>query len=145
MNRTQKKRFEQAGWKVGTAGELLGLTEAEKAFVEAKLRLGDAVRTLRLRKHLSQAALAKLMGSSQPRVASLENRDLEVTLDLQMKAIFAASANARRDFQGPIKKWSATPRARPAATGGGAGRSASRVGSRARVASAASRSRALSR
>lgn len=138
MNRTQKKRFEQAGWKIGTAGELLGLTEAEEAFVEAKLRLGQAVRTLRLRKHLSQAALAKLMGSSQPRVAKLENRDPEVTLDLQMKAIFAASANARRDFQGLIKKWSAAPRARPAATGG-------RSGSRGRAASAASRSRALSR
>jgi hypothetical protein len=57
------------------------------------------------------------MGSSQPRVAKLENRDPEVTLDLQMKAIFAASANASRDFQGLIKKWAAAPRVRPPEAG----------------------------
>jgi hypothetical protein len=31
MKRTQKERFEQGGWKIGTASELLGLTEAEEA------------------------------------------------------------------------------------------------------------------
>ena len=125
MKRAQKKRLEQAGWKIGTASELLGMTEAEEALVEAKLRLGDAVRTLRVESHLSQAGLAKLMGSSQPRVAKLENRDPEVSLDLQMKAVFAASAEARREFQGLVKKWSTrrrpTRRAAPA-TGTRAGR-----------------------
>ena len=120
MNKAQKERFERAGWKVGTASELLGMTEAEEALVEAKLKLGAVVRTLRQRKHLSQAALAKLIGSSQPRVAKLENRDPEVSLDLQMKAVFAANPAARRDFQGLIKKWSAVQRARPAAVAAGA-------------------------
>jgi hypothetical protein len=55
------------------------------------------------------------MGSSQPRVAKVENRDPEVSLDLQMKAIFAASPDARRDFHGLIKKWSRGPqRSQPA-------------------------------
>lgn len=120
MNKAQKERFERAGWKVGTASDLLGMTEAEEALVEAKLKLGAVVRTLRQRKHLSQAALAKLIGSSQPRVAKLENRDPEVSLDLQMKAVFAANPAARRDFQGLIKKWSAGQRARPAAVAAGA-------------------------
>jgi transcriptional regulator with XRE-family HTH domain len=74
---------------------------------------GDAVRVLRQRKHLSQAGLAKLIGSSQSRVAKLENRDPEVSLDLQMKAIFAANPDARRDFQGLIKKWSVGRRRAP--------------------------------
>jgi len=65
-------------------------------------------------------ALAKLIGSSQPRVAKLENRDPEVSLDLQMKAIFAANPGARRDFQGLIKKWGTERRARPAAVAAGA-------------------------
>ena len=115
MNRAQKERFERSGWKVGTPSELLGLTKAEEALVDAKLRLGAVVRTLRLRRHLSQAALAKLIGSSQPRVAKLENRDPEVSLDLQMKAIFAANPGARRDFQGLIKKWGTGQRPRPTA------------------------------
>src|SRR6266545_3085004 len=99
MKRAQKDRFEQGGWKIGTASELLGLTEAEEALVEAKLRLGDAVRSLREKKHLSQADLAKLMGSSQSRVAKVENRDPEISLELQMKAVFAASPSARREFE----------------------------------------------
>jgi ribosome-binding protein aMBF1 (putative translation factor) len=106
MNKAQKARFEKAGWKVGTAAAVLGLNEAEAALVEAKLSLGEVVRTVRQRRHLSQAALAKLMGSSQSRVAKVENRDAEVSLDLQMKAIFAADPAAPRDFQRLIKKWS---------------------------------------
>lgn len=122
MNKAQRERFERGGWKVGTAPEFLGLSEAEEALVEAKLKLSTVVRTLRQRKHLSQAALAKLIGSSQPRIAKLENRDPEVSLDLQMKAIFAADPSARRDFQGLIRKWSTTRRVRPAGAAGTRGR-----------------------
>lgn len=105
MKRAQKEEFEKAGWKLGTASELLGMTEPEEALVEAKLQLGDAVRALRMHNKLSQAVLAKRMGSSQPRVAKVENRDPEVSMDLLMKAVFAASPDARRDFQGLLKKW----------------------------------------
>jgi len=124
MNKAQKARFEKAGWKVGTVADVLGLNAAEAALVEAKLSLGDVVRTVRQRMHLSQAGLAKLMGSSQSRVAKVENRDPEISLDLQMKAIFAADPRARRDFQGLIKKWSVGRQAAKVvvATGGVRGR-----------------------
>ncbi len=124
MNKAQKARFEKAGWKVGTAADVLGLNQAEAALVEAKLSLGEVVRTVRQRMHLSQAGLAKLMGSSQSRVAKVENRDPEISLDLQMKAIFAADPRARRDFQGLIKKWSVGRQAANVAmaTGGTRGR-----------------------
>lgn len=124
MNKAQKARMEKAGWKVGTAADVLGLNQAEAALVEAKLSLGDVVRTVRQRMHLSQAGLAKLMGSSQSRVAKVENRDPEISLELQMKAIFAADPGARRDFQGLIKKWSVGRQAanQAAATGGVRGR-----------------------
>jgi DNA-binding transcriptional regulator YiaG len=106
MNRAQKARFAKAGWKLGTAADVLGLSDAEVALVEAKLQLGDVVRAVRQRRHLSQAALAKLMGSSQSRVAKVENRDSEVSLDLQLRAIFAANPEASMDFQRLIRKWS---------------------------------------
>jgi DNA-binding transcriptional regulator YiaG len=106
MNKAQKARFAKAGWKLGTAADVLGLSDAEAALVEAKFRLGDVVRTVRQRRHLSQAALAKLMGSSQSRVAKVENRDTEVSLDLQLRAIFAANPAASTDFQRLIRKWS---------------------------------------
>jgi hypothetical protein len=38
-------------------------------------------------------------------VAKLENRDPEVSLDLQIKAIFAARPAARRELSALISKW----------------------------------------
>src|SRR5512138_2634310 len=106
MKRAQKAKFEKAGWTVGSESDLLGLNEAEAALVEAKLSLGDAVRTVRKRRHMTQAGLAKLMGSSQSRVAKVENRDPEVSLDLQLKAIFAAEPTAIGDFKELVGRWS---------------------------------------
>jgi transcriptional regulator with XRE-family HTH domain len=68
--------------------------------------LGDVVRTLRRKSRLSQATLARMMGSSQPRIAKLENRDPEVSMDLQLRAIFAANPSARHDVAALIHKWS---------------------------------------
>ena len=93
------------------------MNDAEVALVEAKLRLGDVVRTVRQRRHLSQAALAKLMGSSQSRVAKVENRDTEVSLDLQLRAIFAANPAASIDFQRLIRKWGRDERGPQTAAG----------------------------
>lgn len=118
MKRAQKAKFEKAGWTVGSEAELLGLNEAEAALVEAKLSLGDAVRTVRERRHMTQAGLARLMGSSQSRVAKVENRDPEVSLDLLMKAIFAAEPTALADFQGLIRKWSGRKAPRTAVASG---------------------------
>ena len=105
MNKAGGKRFEQAGWRVGSADDFLGLSEVESAIVDTKLALGDAVRVLRGRRHLSQQALADLMGSSQSRVAKLENRDPDASLDLHLRAVFAVHPSARKDVQGLVRKW----------------------------------------
>jgi DNA-binding transcriptional regulator YiaG len=106
MSKPHRERLEKAGWKVGTAAEFLELSDVEAALVEAKLALGDAVRALRQRGRLSQQDLAKRMGSSQSRVAKVENHDPEVSLDLQLRAIFAAHPAAQRDFRRLVRKWS---------------------------------------
>jgi len=110
MSKTHRERHEKAGWKVGTAAEFLELSDVEAALVEAKLALGDAVRALRRRGHISQQDLAKRMGSSQSRVAKVENHDPEVSLDLQLRAVFAARPEARREFRRLVEKWSASAR-----------------------------------
>jgi len=103
MSKTHRERLEKAGW---SAAQFLESSDVEAALVEAKLALGDAVRALRQRGHLSQQDLAKRMGSSQSRVAKVENHDPEVSLDLQLRAIFAAHAAAQRDFRRLVQKWS---------------------------------------
>jgi DNA-binding XRE family transcriptional regulator len=105
MNKAQRERFQRAGWKIGTVGEFLELTRAEEALIETKLRLCGLVRALRERSHLSQADLAKRIGSSQPRVAKIENHDPEVSMDLQMKAIFASRPSASRELAALIRRW----------------------------------------
>lgn len=115
MSKPHHERLEKAGWKVGGAAEFLELSDVEAALVEAKLALGDAVRKLRKRGHLSQQDLARRMGSSQSRVAKVENHDPEVSLDLQLRAVFAAHPAARRDFRRLVKKWSAAAQSGAAA------------------------------
>lgn len=94
MNPEKKARLEKAGWKVGTPAELLGLSSAEAAYVELRLRLSDAVRGLRRDKRLSQTALASRMGSSQSRVAKLEAADDTVSLDLMIRSLLAMGASS---------------------------------------------------
>ncbi len=114
MSRLDRQRLEKAGWKVSDAAEFLELSEAEAALVELKLALGDAVRALRRRSRLSQHELAQRMGSSQSRVAKVEAHDPEVSLDLQLRAVFAAHPAARSDFRRLLRRWS-TPRGAGAA------------------------------
>ncbi len=101
----KKERLERRGWKLTTAREWLGLTRAEMAIIDARILLANAIRNQRQNSRLSQAALAKLMGSNQSRVAKIENLDREVTVDLQLRAMFAANPGAAREFTALINKW----------------------------------------
>ena len=62
MDRMRRKRLVRAGWKLGTGDQFLGLSHLESGLVTTKLALGDAVRSLRQRRGLSQEALAERMG-----------------------------------------------------------------------------------
>ena len=55
------------------------LDAAEAALVELKLGLSEALRARRTAKRLSQAQLAKRLGSSQSRVAKMEAADRSVS------------------------------------------------------------------
>jgi transcriptional regulator with XRE-family HTH domain len=120
MNKEQRKRFRSGGWEVGTVGDLFELTRAEEALIETKLKLGGIVRALRQRSRLSQAELAKRMGSTQPRVAKIESEDPKASIDLQLKAIYAARPRAQQEFAALMRRW-AVPIERAPATTRGAG------------------------
>lgn len=92
MDAKKRKRLEAAGWRVGSASDFLGLTPEESALIDLKLSLGRLVRTTRQRAKLSQHRLADRLHSSQSRVAKLEAGDASVSLDLMVKAAFAAGA-----------------------------------------------------
>lgn len=94
MRTAKKTRLERAGWVVGSATQFLKLSAQEQRFVEVKLALATGVRELRERRGLTQAALAKRLGSSQSRVAKMEAADTSVSLDLMLRSLLSIGATA---------------------------------------------------
>lgn len=95
MKADKRKRLEAKGWKVGTAEEFLRLSPEEAEMVQLRLKLADGVRVLRRQRRLTQAELAKRLGSSQSRVAKVETADESVSLDLLIRSFLAMGATAR--------------------------------------------------
>jgi len=89
VNKAKKARLEADGWKVGTAAEFLGLSAEEAAYVEIKIALARVLKSQRVRRGQSQTELAKLIGSSQSRVAKMESGDPSVSTDLLLRSALA--------------------------------------------------------
>ncbi|MCI0419841.1 MAG: helix-turn-helix transcriptional regulator [Acidobacteria bacterium] len=95
MRKAKKDRLEAAGWKVGSTADFLRLSPDEVAFIEMKLALARNIRTRRLRRKLTQSQLAKLINSSQSRVAKMEAADASVSLDLVIRVLLVLGASRR--------------------------------------------------
>jgi hypothetical protein len=89
MKPTKRKRLEARGWRFGSAEDFLELTPGEAALVNMRLSLADALRVRRARLGISQGELARRLGSSQSRVAKMEAAEIDVSLDLLVRAILA--------------------------------------------------------
>lgn len=95
MQESKRKQLEAAGWKIGSADEFLGLTRDESAYIEMKLALSHSLRRRRLKNKLSQIELAKMVHSSQSRIAKMEAGDPSVSIDLIMKSLLALGASPK--------------------------------------------------
>lgn len=95
MDNEKRRRLERAGWHLGDAGEFLGLTPEEAAFVTTKLALARSLRETRKRLALTQVGLAKRIESSQSRVAKMEAGDPSVSIDLLVRALLALGITRR--------------------------------------------------
>ena len=95
MRESKRKRLQAKGWKVGTPREFLRLSAEEEAFIELKLRLAESLRKRRTRRRLTQVAVAKMLKSSQSRVAKMEAGDPSVSIDLMVRSLIALGASAR--------------------------------------------------
>ena len=95
MDKRKRKRLEEAGWKIGSVQEFLGLTDEEATLIEIKLALANSVKSHRQEKGITQADLAKRLGSSQSRVAKIEAAESEVSVELMIKSLLALGASRR--------------------------------------------------
>jgi len=87
MKSAKKKRLEAKGWKVGTVAEFLQLSPEESAYIEMKLALSRNLQERRREKSLTQEQLARILKSSQSRVAKMEAGDPSVSLDLLVRSL----------------------------------------------------------
>lgn len=95
MRNEKRKKLEASGWRIGTASQLLKLSKEEAELVELKLALAQGLRLRREARRLTQERLAKLIGSSQSRVAKMEAADSTVTLDLLLRSLLATGVTRR--------------------------------------------------
>jgi DNA-binding XRE family transcriptional regulator len=94
MKAAKRRKLEQAGWQVD---DFLDLSPSEAAYIAMKIDLGDSLKQRRIKNKLSQVELAKLVKSSQSRIAKMETGDPGVSIDLLMKSLLALGAS-RKDL-----------------------------------------------
>lgn len=95
MDKRKRKDLKSKGYKVGTVEEFLGLSSEESEYLELKLALSDALAKRRKKSNLTQAQLAKMLKSSQSRVAKMEKGDPTVSVDLLVKSLLALGADKK--------------------------------------------------
>jgi len=95
MNAIKRKKLEAAGFTVGGTQEFLGLTDEEMAYIEIKRALSEHLQTRRKQQKLTQVQAAKVLRTSQSRVAKMESADKSVSIDLLIRANLALGATPK--------------------------------------------------
>ncbi len=88
MDAGKRSRLEASGYKIGTFRDLLGMSDEEAKLVRLRIRLAQEIRSLRKAKGMTQIDLAKILKSSQSRVAKMEAPSPTASLDQLFKAFF---------------------------------------------------------
>lgn len=94
MRVAKRRKLLERGWVVGDAEEFLGLTVEELALVDLRLRLANGLKLQRVQRRLTQGELAKVVRSSQSRVAKMEAGDPSVSIDLLFRSLIALGASS---------------------------------------------------
>jgi DNA-binding XRE family transcriptional regulator len=95
MKKVKKERLEAKGWRIGSAPEFLNLSPEEAAYLEMKLALSRTLQERRRRKKLTQHQLARLLRSSQSRIAKMEAGDPSVSLDLLVRSLLVLGTSKK--------------------------------------------------
>jgi len=92
MDRKKRRKLQDAGWRVGSAQDFLGLSDEEAAYIEMRLSLARLLRKRRVALGRTQVEVAERLGSSQSRVAKMEAGDASVSIDLMIRSLLALGA-----------------------------------------------------
>jgi predicted XRE-type DNA-binding protein len=86
---TKRKKLEAKGYKVTDSAEWLGLSREEAQIVDMRVALAQELERVRKAKGITQAELAKRVGTKQSGVARMLNNPDTSTMDNLIKALIA--------------------------------------------------------
>ena len=89
MTEAKKKILEAKGYKVTDSAEWLGLSREEAQIVDMRVALAQELERVRKAKGITQAELAKRIGTKQSGVARMLNNPDTSTMDNLIKALIA--------------------------------------------------------
>ncbi len=95
MKKSTRERLEKAGYRITDAQKFLGLSDEELSIIDLKICLIKKLREVRKASGVTQKQLAKIMKSSQSRVAMLESGSSDASLELICKALFVLGLTSR--------------------------------------------------
>jgi predicted metal-binding transcription factor (methanogenesis marker protein 9) len=95
MDKSKRKRLEAAGWNIGTVRDFLELSPEEESYIELKLQLAKNLQKRRREKNITQVEFARMLKSSQSRVAKMEAGDPTVSVDLLIRSLLALGASPK--------------------------------------------------
>ena len=96
MKKSKKEKLQKLGFIVTDTQNYLGLSDEEMALIDLKIQLIQKLRAIREKAGVTQNELAKLMHTSQSRIAMLEGGSSDVSLDLVCKALFALGISKKQ-------------------------------------------------
>jgi DNA-binding XRE family transcriptional regulator len=92
MQAKQRKNLAKMGGRLATVQEFLGLSDAEVRPIDLRIQLARELRGRRTVGKVTQAQLAKLLGTSQPHVAAMEAGDPQTSLEALLRALIVLGA-----------------------------------------------------
>ena len=95
MKRAKRERLEEKGYRITDTQKFLNLSDEEMAVIDLKISLIQKLRDVRKAAGVTQKQLAKLMKSSQSRVAMLEGGSSDASLELICKALFTLGVSPK--------------------------------------------------
>ena len=94
MDAKKKRRLEAAGWRVGSVQDFLGLSDAELEIIDMHVRLIDEIKRRLRARGVSQAALAKELGTSPARLSNML-AGKEVSADALVRTLLVLGATPK--------------------------------------------------
>ncbi|MEX2490822.1 MAG: helix-turn-helix transcriptional regulator [Nitrospirales bacterium] len=96
MDDKKKKKLEAAGFAVGDTQDFLKLSEAEMEYIHIKRSLARTLEQQRKIRNLTQMQAARLLKTSQSRLAKMEHAEKSVSIDLLIRSNLSLGATSKQ-------------------------------------------------